>query len=148
MNRSLMAFFVLLFCSCMHSYAQDDGTMDVQKIRKNVYTQVLSLNDDEAKRFWPVFDEMQAKLNEIKNKSAIERKNINDNYATLTDAQMERSLDNLLDYEQQSLDIQKKYYDKFKKLLPIKKVALLPKADREFKKKILLIYQKMKDAAD
>src|ERR1017187_999754 len=140
MNRSLMAFFVLLFCSCINCYAQQstvhkdqnsESNQQVNTIRKDVYTRILKLTDDEAQKFWPVFDEMQAKLNEIKTKSGIERKNITNNYNTLTDAQMERALDNLLDLEQQSLDIQKKYYQKFKKLLPIKKVALLPKADRE-----------------
>jgi hypothetical protein len=144
MKKSLMAILILLFSFQIHSPAQE-AQQQVQTIRKNVYTRVLSLTDDEAKKFWPVFDEMQAKINEIKKKAKIERLNIAENYSKLTDQQMERALDNLLALEQEALDIKKKYYQKFKKVIPIKKVALLPKADREFKKELLKIIKGYRD---
>jgi Skp family chaperone for outer membrane proteins len=143
MKKSLTAFMMLLLCFSLKSQAQE-AQQQIQTIRKNVYTRVLSLSDDEAAKFWPVFDEMQAKLNEIKKKAKIERLNIAQNYGSLTDAQMERALDNLLALEQEALDVKKKYYQKFKKVLPIKKVALLPKADREFRKELLNIYKHLK----
>ena len=139
--------FVFLFLlPAIHVFAQDNTPrQQVQTIRKDVYTKVLNLTAEEGTRFWPVFDEMQAKLNEIKKRAKIERLNISENYDKLTDVQMGRALDNLLAYQQQSIDIQKKYYQKFKKLIPIKKVALLPKAEREFKKELLKIIQGYKD---
>ena len=147
MRKSLTAVIFLLFCTFIQGFAQEsNSTKQVQIVRKDVYTRVLNLTVDEANRFWPVFDEMQAKLNEINKKTRIERQNISQNYSTLTDAQMERALDNMFELQQQSLDIQKKYYQKFKKLIPIKKVALMPKAKREFEKELLKIIQGYKDS--
>jgi len=149
MRTSLAAFLLLLFCTLIQGFAQESNPpQQVQTVRKDVYTRVLNLNADEASRFWPVFDEMQAKLNEISKKTRIERLNISENYNKLTDAQMERALDNLFDLQQQSLDIQKKYYQKFKKVLPIKKAALMPKAKREFEKELLKIIQGYKDSEE
>ena len=147
MRIALPAVIFLLFCTFTNGFAQETNpAQQVQSIRKDVYTRTLNLSTDESNRFWPVFDEMQAKLNEINKKTRIERQNINQNYNTLTDAQMERAVDNLLDLQQQSLDIQKKYYQKFKKVIPIKKVALMPKAKREFEKELLKIIQGYKDS--
>ncbi len=147
MRKIRVLSILLIFSPVLSVFAQDNAPkQQVQAIRKNIYTNVLNLSREEGDRFWPVFDEMQAKLNEIKKKAKIERLNISENYEKLTDAQMERALDNLLDLQQQSLDIQKKYYQKFKKLIPIKKVALLPKAEREFKKELLKIIQGYKDS--
>jgi len=147
MKKSRLALLILLLCVNIGAMAQD-AQQQIQTIRKNAYTRVLSLTDEEAAKFWPVFDEMQAKLNEINKQAKIERLNIADNYSKLTDKQMERALDNLIALEQQRLDIKKEYYAKFKKLIPIKKVALIPKADREFRKELLKIYKKLKDADD
>jgi len=147
MKKSLLAFLILLFCFNFQGHAQEGNTpQQVQTIRKNTYTKVLELTDAESQKFWPIFDEMQAKLNDIKKQSKIERLNIVQNYSKLTDAQMERALDNLLTLEQDGLDVKKKYYQKFKKVLPIKKVALLPRADREFKKELLKIIKGYRDA--
>jgi len=149
MRISLPAAIFLLFCTLTQGFAQEaNPSPQVQTIRKEIYTRVLNLNTDEASRFWPVFNEMQAKLNEINKKTRIERQNISQNYNTLTDAQMERALDNMQDLQQQSLDIQKKYYQKFKKVIPIKKVALMPKAKREFEKELLKIIQGYKDTEE
>ncbi len=147
MRKRQVAFLIFLLTVSIQAFAQDNSPKQkVQTIRRDVYSRILNLTPDESDRFWPVFDEMQAKLNEVKKKAKIERLNISENYNKLTDAQMEHALDNLLGYQQESLDIQKKYYQKFKKLIPIKKVALLPKAEREFKKELLKIIQGYKDS--
>jgi hypothetical protein len=138
MKRSLLALLIFLICFNFKVHAQEVNVPEqIQTIRKSTYSKVLELTDAEAQKFWPVFEEMQAKLNEIRKQAKIERLNIAKNYDKLTDAQMERALDNLLTLEQDGLDVKKKYYQKFKKVLPIKKVAKLPKAEREFKKELL-----------
>jgi hypothetical protein len=146
MKKSLMAIVILLFCFSVHSFAQDGARQQIEKIRKDAYTRVLSLSEDEAKKFWPVFDEMQEELNQINKKAKIERININRNYNKLTEAQMQRAVENLLTLEQEALDVKKKYYQKFMKIIPVKKVALFPKADREFHKDLISLYKGLKDA--
>jgi len=147
MKKSLMALLILLFCINFNGFGQDTKVQQqVQTIRKTAYTRVLNLTDVEAQQFWPVFDEMQAKINEVKHKAKDERVNIAKN--NLSDAQMEHAIDNLLTYEQQGLDIKKKYYQKFKKILPIRKVALLPRAEAEFKRDLLRIIKNKVDSEE
>ena len=110
---------------------------EVEKIRKNVYTRVLILSDEEAQKFWPVFDKMQQEMEGIRKEMNREKKSIRDNYATLTDAELDKKMENIFALEQRALDVKKKYYPEFKKVLPMKKVALLQRADREFKKELI-----------
>jgi hypothetical protein len=109
----------------------------VEQIRKSTYTQVLSLTDAEAQKFWPVFDRMQDELEGIKKQANAIRKDIKENYDKSSDAELDKKLNQLFDFEQKMLDIKRKYYGEFKKVIPVKKVALLPKAEREFKKALI-----------
>ncbi|MGZ5243331.1 MAG: hypothetical protein ACXWDO_10840 [Bacteroidia bacterium] len=110
---------------------------EVEKIRKNVYARVLILTDEEAQKFWPVFGKMQQEMEGIRKEMNREKKSIRDNYATLTDAELDKKMENIFTLEQKVLDVKKKYYPEFKKVLPMKKVALLQRAEREFKKELL-----------
>jgi hypothetical protein len=116
---------------------------EVEKIRKNVFTRVLILSDEEAKNFWPVFEKMQGEIETVRREMKKQGKYMMDNYGTLSDEEMDKGMQKMLDYEQQLVDIRKKYYPEFKKVLPIKKVILLQKAEREFKKELLQTYRDM-----
>jgi hypothetical protein len=116
---------------------------EVEKIRKNVYTRVLILSDEEAKNFWPVFEKMQGEIETVRREMKKQGKYMMDNYGTLSDEDFDKGMQKMLDYEQQLVDIRKKYYPEFKKVLPIKKVILLQKAEREFKKELLRTYRDM-----
>lgn len=110
---------------------------EIESIRKNVFTRVLVLTDVESQKFWPIFSQMQAELDAIKSETNKTRHAISDQYATMSDADMEKSISKLFELEQKALDVKKKYTEAFKKVLPIKKVALIPRAEREFKKALL-----------
>ena len=110
---------------------------EIENIRKNVFTRVLVLTDVESQKFWPIFSQMQAELDAIKMETNKTRHSISDQYATMTDADMEKSISKLFDLEQKALTVKRKYTEAFKKVLPIKKVALIPRAEREFKKALL-----------
>lgn len=116
---------------------------EVEKIRKNVYTRVLILSDEEAKNFWPVFEKMQSEIEAVRRQMKKQGKYMMDNYGTLSDEEMDKGMQKMLDYEQQLVDIRKKYYPEFKKVLPIKKVVLLQRAEHEFKKELLKTYRDM-----
>jgi hypothetical protein len=138
----LAAFLLPLFAR-----AQAGGNIreQVETIRKNVYNNVLDLTDAEAQKFWPVFDKMQTSIDELHKEARQERARMVRNYNTMSDAEMEKSLDHLLDIEQKILDLHKQYIKEFEKVIPIKKVALIPKAEREFKKQLLEKIKAYKD---
>jgi sulfur relay (sulfurtransferase) DsrC/TusE family protein len=128
-----------------HGKMSPEVKAQLDQLRKDTYTRVLSLSDAEAQKFWPVFDKMQEEIKAVRKDAQSVRKDIKNNSATLSDADMDKKINQLLDDEQKLLNIKRNYYAEFKKVLPIKKVALLPEAEREFKKALL---DKIKENGD
>ena len=61
---------------------------------------------------------------------------------TMSDEELTKIANSELDFEQKMLDLKKKYYGEFLKVIPIKKVVLLEKSEHEFRKELL---KKLKD---
>jgi hypothetical protein len=142
---------VLALCVPFLVKAQQSGASvkdEVNTLRRNVYTRVLSLSDAESKKFWPMFDKMQAELDALRAEAMKQRRNVAQNYASMSDAEMEKAINSMLDLEQKELDVKKKYYKEFRSAIPVKKIALLPKAEREFKKELLLKIKTNKDTEE
>ena len=55
----------------------------------------------------------------------------------MPDADISKAIDNELNYQQQDLDLKRKYIGEFKKVLPIRKVAKLLRAEQQFKIKLI-----------
>ena len=56
---------------------------------------------------------------------------------TMTDAEAEKVLNDMVNFKIQEADLLKKYASEFKKVLPVKKVVLLFKAENDFKRELL-----------
>jgi hypothetical protein len=61
----------------------------------------------------------------------------------MTDKEIEKSLSDELLHQQQMVDLQRKYQLELAKVIPVKKIAMLYKAERDFKLQLL---KKMRDA--
>ena len=55
----------------------------------------------------------------------------------MTDKEAEIFVDNEIEYRVKEADLQKQYFTRFKIALPIKKAALLIKAEDDFKRELL-----------
>ena len=64
-------------------------------------------------------------------------RNAKEDFNQLSDKDVEKVVDGDLVFRQQELDIVKKYHNQFKQVLPIKKVAMLYRAEDDFKKELL-----------
>ena len=68
------------------------------------------------------------------------RENVRDareDFDKMNDKEVEKLIDGEMIFRQQELDVMKKYHGQFKEVLPMKKVALLYKAEEDFKKELL-----------
>src|ERR1051325_2254678 len=95
-NFVLSIIFLSLPLLSLAQPERGPGREKIESIRKNVYSRVLQLSDDGASRFWPVFDKMQAEIKDVRKEMGKERRNVMDNYASLSDADMEKALDHQL----------------------------------------------------
>ena len=127
-----------ILCICLisiQSLAQN-GSGQTKKQQKEAnrvafLTQKLDLTPAEAEVFWPVYREYQKGKVTLRKTSKPKK---NGKVAEMTDEELEKLLDDMISYKQKELDLKKKYHEKFKAILPIRKVAKLYHAEEQFNK--------------
>ena len=107
-----------------------EGAMQrVERVKEKYISQRLSLNAEEAMRFWPVYRRYQAEIAAVTVK-----KNLNNSAAQPDGAEQ---INNELNYEAQLVNIRKKYTGEFLKFMPAEKISELFKAERAFREELI-----------
>jgi hypothetical protein len=109
----------------------------IESMKIGFLTDRLNLTPEEAKAFWPVYNQYQNELEKLRKDRRAMLKNAKENSDDLSDAETEKVVDSEIAFRQNELDLVKKYNPQFKKVLPIKKVARLYRAEEEFKMELL-----------
>lgn len=100
-------------------------------------TEKLNLTVDEAQKFWPVYNEMAAKTEELEKKRRSIVQNYHKNKQSLTSEQMEALTDKMLKLEIMSVKLEVEYYRKFKEILSPEKIIELKISEHQFKHELL-----------
>ena len=89
--------------------------------RKAIVGQNMFLTADEAKVFWPLYDEYETKMDKIEDRHIREIKNYVESYQNLSDDDANQKLDEVMAILQARLNLQKVYIPKFRAVMsPIK----------------------------
>lgn len=126
--KHILLYLSFFFTSSSFLFAQDQPVADHQikkeeKIRAlyvAYITQQLNLNEEEAKRFWPLHGQFDTELKGAKPGNSE------------------------LDRQQELLNIKKRYQDKFSKILGIERTDAFYRKDGEFRKKMVERLYKMR----
>jgi hypothetical protein len=111
---------VFLFMLGQQAKAQPGGGQRDEKIealRVAFITRQLDLSADEAKKFWPTYDQFQKEMQK------------------LMQEQRQKGADEL-EFEEKMLNLRKKYKPEFLKAIPEEKFNKLLRVDREFREVI------------
>jgi hypothetical protein len=112
-------------------------------------TQDLQLTTEEAQKFWPVYNEYNAKKEELaKVKREAEKAARLTGMDKLTDKQAEDLINGELQFEQQLLNLKTEYKDKFKPVIGVKKIVELYLAEKKFNKFLLKQLKDSRKASD
>ena len=98
-------------------------------------TSRLTLTQDQAQRFWPLYNEFVGRRREL-NRSARQLRNEARNLS-LSDAQLRDNFTHDFAIRQQQLDLEKTYFDRVQQVLSMRQVAVLYQAERDFTKEVL-----------
>lgn len=133
MRKITFVFTLTLGLIPLLSWAQPRNMEDrIESLRIAFFTEKLQLSPDESKTFWPLFNEFQEK------ERAIKKNYQNDTSLELmSDAEAEKLIDNSFKMEDELLQLKKEYYGKMRKVLPVRKIALLSRIERQFKERLL-----------
>ncbi len=132
-----LIFLIFFATQTFTVFAQKTGQSQNKEQRETrkiaFFTMKMELTSDESLRFWPVVNEMEAELKALKSNNANGRKALKDK-KEISDKELEEIMDARLQMSKDLLDIKIKYHEKFKEILPMKKVAKYYEATKEFKK--------------
>lgn len=144
--KNLIILFVMLGLVTT-SFAQPQGKKSaehrekIKEWRMAYITDKLELTEEESIRFWPIYNEREKTLRAItKEKRALRLNDIE----TMSDKEAEQAIEKHFEFRQRELDVHKSCFGKLKSVIPAKKLARLPRVEREFKKMLL---KKMNDRA-
>jgi hypothetical protein len=136
MNKYL---FFTLFClmGTSFAFAQPEKNKDrnherIEAMKVAMITKQLELTVEESQKFWPIYNELNAKEQELKKSLRPEKP-----LAELTEKEAEVQLDRHITRLEKEASLQKEYLLKMKQVLPAKKLLKLNQVEGEFKKRLM-----------
>lgn len=134
-------FLIALIISAFSELSTAQAVAErLKAIRAEVYTRVLNLTPEEAEKFWPVFNEyVDAKENlqkQLKPEGQLDG---------MSDTEVEEYVKKYFEIRQKEFDLEKNLVEKLRKVLPIRKIAKLPMAEREFRESLLKRLQELRE---
>lgn len=103
---------------------------DIRSKKKQMVAANLKLTDEEATKFWPVYDQYTADLVKVNNEKYALIKEYADTWGTMTDAQALSLTNRALAVEKNVADLRIRYVPIFSTVVPGKKVATFYQIER------------------
>lgn len=144
--KSLLSFSLLatlLLTSAMSAYGQRGGgeppvdRKEAKALKIGIFTEVLTLTEEEAKKFWPVFNEYEEKQQALREEMRTIHHEMSENFDDMSDEELVAKIDKMLELRQKEVSLEKEYMERYKGVLPIRKVALMHKAEMMYKRALL-----------
>ncbi len=139
--KPIYIFLFILFGSALEATAQP-GRDKVEQYRIAFITKRLDLTVEEAKQFWPVYNKYQDELEALRRNNKTDLDNID--FSKMSADEADAKAKEMIAQKQAELDVQKKYYGEFKKVIPPQKVLMLMKAEKDFKAQLVKLLAERK----
>jgi len=127
MKKFILSTLVLFLASMAFAQTTDDYIEVVRDVlkteKKAAIAEVMTLSEQEAEVFWPLYNEYESKDYEIQSKRVKIIKDLIKNFNNLSDEKADEMWISHMQYKQELLNLNKRYYKKFKKILPAGKAA-------------------------
>jgi len=132
-NSLVIALLFMLTASFLH--AQPQGRDKIENMHTAYLTEKLNLSPEQAKRFWPVYDQYHADLSELQKQRKTNAQIVKNagGIDNMSDGDVQKLVSNEIDIKSRELDLHKKYVVKFQEVITLKQVAKLFIAEEQFK---------------
>ncbi|MCU0389738.1 MAG: hypothetical protein MUE81_01340 [Thermoflexibacter sp.] len=115
--------YILLFFSFQYLYAAKIG----------IITQQLNLSTEQSKQFWVVYNKYTEEMENLRK----QQREIQRGFNTKTDEQLRKDIDKMMELKEKELATEKKYQQEFLKVINIRQLASLYRAEKMFKAMLL-----------
>ena len=135
---------ILAFCGDTIKNSADKRSDERKKARElfekkklEFFTQEMELTEDEAKVFFPVFNQFQGKQRKIGQERRKLLYDFESKKATITDTEAKQMNNQLINLQKQEYDLTTEYQKTFETILAPKKLFLFHKAQEKFQRELL-----------
>lgn len=136
---AVLAIFAMSALQAQPGPARERGGERMQAMRTAFITNRLDLSPEEAQQFWPLFNQFEAEQKKVRDKYRPAK-----DLMSMTDAEAEKFLNNQFEMEQEVLNLRKDYMQRMKKVLPVRKVAMLTRIEQDFREELVGNLQRMR----
>ncbi|TGE06263.1 hypothetical protein [Hymenobacter fodinae] len=141
MTHLLRSFWVVLLLTTVSLTAlaqapagQQDRLNQLENAKIAYLTDKISLTQDQAQKFWPVYNDFTTKRRDLNRQMRQLRTASPDG---LTDEQIKTNLNQAMTLREQEVKLERDYFNKFQKILSIRQVGQLYSAEREFTREVI-----------
>jgi glutamine amidotransferase-like uncharacterized protein len=135
MKKLILTSLILFAGATIYAQTADDYLEVLRTAlkteKKAAIAQVMALTEQEGQVFWPLYNEYDAEVYKIQTKRVEIIKDFAENFETMTDEKADELLTASIDYKQELITLTKKYYKKFKGILPAGKAAKFFQAENK-----------------
>lgn len=135
MNKSILFLVLLLMGGILvQAQSREDRFKEIKAQKVAYLTEKMNLSVDESKAFWPVYNEYEQAMRQLRGEPRPKEKD-------LTEANAEKALISSLEREEKAIKVRKEFYDKVTSVISYKQLYLLEAGEREFRQKLFDQYK-------
>lgn len=129
--------FIVALLPAVKVAGQNQAFEKLNSYKIAFFTRRLNLTPKEAERFWPVYNELQSKKQEIQKERLQLFRNFNQDGQNMNDKQIIETGDRLVQLEVLEANLAAEYHKVFKAILPPMKVMRLYQAENQYRLQLL-----------
>jgi outer membrane lipoprotein-sorting protein len=130
----LSSSFLTLQAQDNRQQSRQERFQKIQNYKISFLTGKLDLSPEQAQKFWPLYNQYDAERNKLRHQTRIFR---DDKLASVSDQDLRDKLTTRLAVQQNILDLDKAYMDRFLKVITVRQLAVLYRSEEEFTRILL-----------
>ncbi len=131
----ILTFLLTFFAGISKVSGQQYKLIQQEKIA--FFTKRLGLSTEEAKLFWPLYDEYQTEKDKVLSERKVTENYYITNVESLSSTELEAITDRYVEFHKKETELLEHYTNEFKKILPIEKVLKIYVTEIEFRRHLI-----------
>ena len=140
MKKITYILFLLLISTSIKAQFKKGSKEKIKALKIAHITEQLNFTENEAEKFWPIYNKFDSELIELRLQERINLKMKIKKIGGLeavTDSQAKEIIDKILVLDKAIYETKKKFYNELTKVISYKKILKLEIAEKEFHRKLL-----------
>ena len=137
MKRVMLFFLILLVMAAPAVKGQNANLDRLNAYKIAFFTKRLNLTSQEAEKFWPVYNDYQARRNKIQQERVLLNRNFNQNVSSMSEKELSEAGNKYVALQVREAALAQEFHNKVKEILSPIKVIRLYQAENQYRMLLL-----------